>query len=136
MNIRIFFFLLVSSLVFVTGCAPEETIEPDVDPREKFLGAWKVSENIQGGNTTSYASNVVIDPTNTSRIRIGNIFNLGPASEAFANVAGNSLSLESAAISGFTISGTGAFSSGFFILDYTSTDGDLLFTVKATYTRP
>lgn len=136
MKYKFLILAFISVLALSPGCAPEEDLEPDADPREKFLGGWKVSEEIQGGNTTSYLANVIVDPANTSRIRIGNIFNLGPASEILAIVAGNSLTLESSSVSGFTLSGTGSYSSGFFILDYTSTDGDLFFTVKATYTRP
>lgn len=129
--------VLIMALLLVTfdSCTPEEPIEPDVDPREKFLGNWNVQEKIGGQVTGAYLSVVSNDASNTSRIRIGNIYNLGTSSTVNALVAGNSIDISSQTVTGITILGTGLFSNDAFVLNYTATDGSSNSSVQATYTR-
>lgn len=127
--------IMVILLVIFDSCTPEETIEPEVDQREKFLGSWNVQEKINGQITGAYISIVSLDSSNTSRIKIGNIYNLGVYSTVNALVAGNSLDISEQSITGITIKGTGLFSNEGFSLNYTAADGSSTSSVQATYTR-
>jgi hypothetical protein len=127
--------VLALLLIAFDSCTPEDPIEPDVDQREKFLGTWNVQEKIDGQVTGAYISVVSNDVSNTSRIRIGNIYNLGVSSAVNALVAGNSLNISTQAITGITITGTGLYSSNGFTLNYTASDGSSTSSVQAIYTK-
>jgi hypothetical protein len=128
-------FLFIVTLFTLVSCADEEPIEPDIDPRDKFLGQWNVSEEEQGVGTLNYTAGVVYDSSNTSRIQINNIYNLGSGVSVKALVAGNSLSISSQDADGIAINGSGTYSSSSFILNYTADEGDQVHTIRATYTR-
>ena len=125
---------MISSL-FLVGCADEAIIEPAVDPKDKFLGTWAVKEEIAGQSTQNYSSNIVSDSSNTSKIKIGNIYNLGAGAKLSALVAGNTLDISSQSITGISIAGTGSFVGTSIILNYTANDGSETINVKATYTK-
>jgi hypothetical protein len=129
-----FFLFLITSLMFV-GCTDEAVIEPDVNPKDKFLGTWTVKEEIVGQADQNYTSTITEDATNTSRIKIGNIYNLGTTSIIYALVAGNSLDISSQTITGISISGTGSYLGTSIILNYIANDGSGAINVKATYTK-
>ena len=129
------FFLFSLASLFLVGCADEAIVEPDVDPKDKFLGSWAVKEEIVGQAAQNYSSTITLDATNTSRIKIGNIYNLGAATNLNALVAGNSLNFTTQSITGINIAGTGSFVGTSIILDYTADDGSGAIIVKATYTK-
>lgn len=129
------FFLFLLASLFLVGCADEAIVEPDVDPKDKFLGSWAVKEEIVGQAAQNYSSTITLDATNTSRIKIGNIYNLGAATNLNALVAGNSLNFTTQSITGINIAGTGSFVGTSIILDYTADDGSGAIIVKATYTK-
>jgi hypothetical protein len=52
-----------------------------------------------------------------------------------AIVAGNSLSIDQAEVSGIPISGGGTYSNNSFVLNFTANEGDGPIQVSATYTR-
>jgi len=126
-------FLLAS--LFLVGCADEAIVEPDVDPKDKFLGTWAVKEEIVGQAAQNYSSTITLDATNTSRIKIGNIYNLGAATNLNALVAGNSLNFTTQSITGINIAGTGSYVGTSITLNYTADDGSGAIIVKATYTK-
>jgi hypothetical protein len=127
--------IFIFSLFAIVSCADEDPIEPDTDPRDKFLGQWNVLEEEQGVGSLNYIATVVNDSGNTSRIQINNIYNLGSAVSVKALVADNSLSISAQDADGITISGSGTFSTNSFILNYTADEGDQVHAIKATYTR-
>jgi len=126
-------FLLAS--LFLVGCADEAIVEPDVDPKDKFLGTWAVKEEIVGQAAQNYSSTITLDATNTSRIKIGNIYNLGASTNLNALVAGNSLNFTTQSITGINIAGTGSFVGTSIILNFTADDGSGAINVTATYTK-
>ncbi|MCB0820193.1 MAG: hypothetical protein KDC13_06190, partial [Bacteroidetes bacterium] len=69
--------LVIAALLSLNACTEEDPIEPNVDPREKFIGTWNVQEKIGGQVTGAYQSTITNDAGNTARISIGNIYNLG-----------------------------------------------------------
>jgi hypothetical protein len=127
--------LLVLIVLSWSACVEEDPIEPDIDSREKFIGIWSVQEKIGGQVTGAYQSVVSNDASNTSRITIGNIYNLGAGSSITAIVAGNSLDISSQVVTGITIQGSGLFSGERFTLNYTANDGSGAQTVEAVYSK-
>ena len=129
---------LIVVLTFLAGlssCVDPEPVEPDVDPRDKYLGTWNVQEKIGGQITGAYQSTVTYDASNTSRISIGNIYNLGSSASLKALVVGNALDMDSQVITGITIYGNGLFSNSGFSLTYTAIDGTDTQEVQATYSK-
>lgn len=129
------FFLLLALSASLISCADEEPLEPDTDPREKFVGNWTVSEEVAGAASGTYPSSVSLDSVNSAQIIISNIFNLGNAVSVSATVSENSLSIGSQTVSGIVIAGTGSFLANSFVLNYTANDGSMIESVKATYSR-
>ena len=126
--------LLFLSFLLVS-CTDDNPVEPDVDPKVKFIGSWNVKEEIGGQVTGNYPSTVTTDASNSSRIQIGNIYNLGSAQSIKALVINNSLDISQQTITGVIISGSGIYSGNGFILNYTANDGSGPQSVKATYTK-
>jgi hypothetical protein len=122
---------LFMCLVLIS-CADEE---PIVDSREKFLGTWNVREEIGNQITGNYVSIVTNDPTNSAKIVIDNIYNLGAPEKIAALVANNSLSISQASITGIGISGSGTYSGSEFILNLTVDEGSGPIQVKTTYSK-
>jgi hypothetical protein len=121
--------------MLLVSCAEEDPIEPETDPKDKFIGTWNVKEEIAGQVTGNYPSVVTSDTSNTSKIVIGNIYNLGTAVKIKALVVNNSLDISLQTITGVNIVGTGTNSGSGYILNYTADDGSGAQTVKATYTK-
>lgn len=122
-------------MLVLASCTETDPIEPEVDPRDKFLGTWTVQEKIDGQVSGAYQSEVIYDPGNTSRIRINNIYNLGSQAGVNALIAGNSIDISSQTITGVIISGTGLFSGDGFTLNYSANDGANVNQVQAVYTQ-
>ena len=122
-------------MLVLASCTETDPLEPEVDPRDKFLGTWTVQEKIDGQVSGAYQSEVIYDSGNTSRIRINNIYNLGSQAGVTALIAGNSVDISSQTITGIIISGTGLFSGDGFTLNYTASDGSQVNTVQAVHTK-
>lgn len=122
-------------MLVLASCTETDPLEPEVDPRDKFLGTWTVQEKIDGQVSGAYQSEVIYDPGNTSRIRINNIYNLGSQAGVTALIAGNSVDISSQTITGIIISGTGLFSGDGFTLNYTASDGSQVNTVQAVHSK-
>jgi hypothetical protein len=130
-----YIYLFLTTSLILVGCAEEGQIEPDIDPRDKFIGTWAVKEEIAGQATQNYSSIIVVDSSNTSKIKIGNIYNLGAGAKLSALVAGNTLEISSQSITGISIAGTGSYAGTSFILNYTAIESSETINVKATYTK-
>ena len=130
-----YIYLFLTTSLILVGCAEEGQIEPDIDPKDKFIGTWSVKEEIIGQATQNYSSIIVADSSNTSKIKIGNIYNLGAGAKLSALVAGNTLEISSQSITGINIAGTGSYAGTSFILNYTAIESSETINVKATYTK-
>lgn len=130
---------LCSMLFFcltLVSCTDEDPlVDQDTDPRDKFIGAWNVREETAGQVTGNYSSAVTNNPNNTSQIIINNIYGLGDSKKIAALVAGNTLQISQANITGISISGSGTFSDGGFIINLTIDEGDGPKQVKTTYSK-
>lgn len=129
---RLFYLIAIPLLLLTVSCTDED--DDNGDSREKYTGTWNVKDET-GGQSQTYNATVSNDPANSSRILIGNIYNLGESASIQAIVAGNSLQLVTTDVSGFRISGSGNYSNNSFTLNYTANDGEKDRAVKATYTR-
>lgn len=119
----------------MVSCAEEELPGVETDPRIKFTGNWSVSEETAGVSTGTYPSTIILDSTNTTRIVIGNIFNLGNTATVQASVSSSNLNITSQSVTGISIAGTGSFAGNSFVLNYTANDGSITESVKATYSK-
>jgi hypothetical protein len=81
--VKIFVLILSISLF---GCTEDTDLPTDVDPVEKFLGTWNVSDNALKIN---YEVNIVKSTSNSSMVILNNFADSGDAAEGL--VAGNSI---------------------------------------------
>jgi len=125
-------------LCFVlVSCTDEEPIliQDTEDPRDKFIGSWNVLEETAGQVTRNHGSVITNDPNNTAQIIINNIYGLGNYEKIAALVAGNTLQISQASITGISISGSGTYSGSGFIINLTVDEGDGPKQVKTTYSK-
>jgi hypothetical protein len=98
------FFILV---VLITGCMTDQNSNTDTgDPRDKFLGDWKVTETCSRMN---YNVTISDDPQNSTQVLIENFGNPGAGySPAVALVTGSTIYISSQTIGeGWSVSGSG-----------------------------
>lgn len=97
------------SLLFVVaigfcGCTVEDP-DSDIDPREKYLGSWQVSDQPARLN---YQVNIQYNPSNSTEILLQNFADLGGS--AVGLVVGNSVIIDKQSIGGsFQVEGTGSY---------------------------
>jgi len=78
MKTRTYSILLIFLLSLVFTSCIDDDILYDEDPRDKFLGVWKVSEDCIRLN---YDVNIKYDPGNSAQVLIENFANPGPGSD-------------------------------------------------------
>jgi hypothetical protein len=94
-----------------------------------------VREETAGQVTSNHESVITNDPNNTAQIIINNIYGLGNSEKIAALVAGNTLQISQANITGISISGSGTYSGSGFIINLTVDEGDGPKQVKTTYSK-
>lgn len=105
---KLTFPLIVLTLLF-SACAEEDSNDPSVDDREKFLGKWKCTEII-GGSSSSFDI-YITSFSESDSIRISNFSNYGNTAVALGIVSGNSLVIpyQQISITNIPVQGTGTF---------------------------
>ena len=103
--------LIASALLFFSSCADDNTVDPNVDPREKFLGGWTCKETI-GANTITFTINISSYGESDS-VRISNFSGYGNTAVALGLVTGNSLQIpnQQIGITNIPVQGSGTYSS-------------------------
>ena len=126
-------FLLI--LATFSGCIIEEE-DPNTDPRDKFLGDWKVDETCSRGN---YIVTISYDPSNSTQVLLKNFGNPGSGYDpAVGFVVGNELYISSQTIGpSWTVSGQGSYvkSNETIGWNYSLTIGGNLLQCSALYSR-
>ncbi|MCD4746211.1 MAG: hypothetical protein K8R58_07920 [Bacteroidales bacterium] len=63
----------VPFLIVLNACESDEddNVNPEVDPRDNFLGNWNVNETCQ---RDAYSVTIVVDPSNSSQVLIKNFW--------------------------------------------------------------
>ena len=115
-SIKVFLLLTMLSGMVLQGCvvSEDDQVNPS-DPREKFLGDWKVDESCSRMN---YTVSISADPGNSSQVLIDNFGNPGPDYDpAVGLIVSNTIKVSSQNIGeGWTVSGNGTFQSNGTIL--------------------
>jgi len=113
MSAKAYILLILSlvSMTLISSCVIDEgdDVNP-TDPREKFLGDWKVNESCTRLNYNVY---ITTDPGNSQQVLIENFSNPGPGYDpAVALIVSNSIVVSNQNIGeGWTVSGQGTYQS-------------------------
>ncbi len=126
--------ILVLSLISSCDLGIDDPVDPE-DPRDKFLGEWKVNEDCLRMN---YSVEITPDPGNSAQVLISNFGNPGPGYDpAVGLVTTNTIHVTSQTIGeGWTVSGKGTYQSdGSVLWDYSLLIGPTGMDCSAVYTR-
>jgi hypothetical protein len=132
-----YFLLPVLLLVMLfPACLPDDDdpVNPG-DPRDKFLGTWKVNETCSRMN---YTVQITPDPSNSSQVLIANFGNPGPGYDpAVAIVTSGTITVTTQTIGeGWTVSGTGTYlQNGTIDWAYTLVIGPSVMDCSALFSR-
>ena len=132
-------YLLIAAVAFVCllpacGTETDDNVNP-TDPRDKFLGEWKVNETC---NRLNYTVQISADPGNSTQVLIQNFGNPGPGYDpAVGLVVSNAITVGSQLIGeGWTVSGTGIYQTGGTITwNYSLKIGQETYSCSATYSK-
>lgn len=126
--------LIIISLLFAAACEDDTDLLPEEDPRDKFLGVWKVNEDCIRLN---YDVNILYNPDNSSQVLIENFANPGPGyPPAVALVVGDRIFVEQQVIGdNWNVSGDGTLDSGVITWEYDLLIGGNLYQCSSTYSR-
>ena len=130
--------LILTTLLIIStlpGCVIDEE-DPNADPRDKFLGTWKVDETCSRMN---YTVTISYDPSNSTQVLISNFGNPGSGyNPAVGFVVGNDIYISSQTIGpSWTASGEGTYNGGNETIGWTYSlkIGGNLFQCNALYSR-
>jgi hypothetical protein len=124
---KIIWISFASIALFIASCS-DETVEPTVDPRDKFTGDWLCQETITGQQPQTFTISISKLGSGDS-VKISNFSNYGTSSpQTIAEIDDNSIVISSQNITstGITVQGSGLYSKSGgekINLSYT-TDGD------------
>ena len=131
-------FLMLFLLIGLISCQPDEEIDPNEDPRDKFVGSWTCKESsIIWGNTT-FTVEISLDSSNTNRVLMKNFYHLGTDEEPYGIVSNYNiiLPLQYVCDNTIQINGTGdMINKNRIDWIYYSDDGADLDTVTAVFTK-
>lgn len=116
--------IAVVAISFI-GCTTDENPGP-TDDRDKYVGTWSCTELDASNVQSTFTVNISKKTSDSTRIYIGNIGNIGSAYKPEAVVSGNTFSIPSYNSQGYTVSGSGSYSSssGKINMNYTVNDGN------------
>jgi len=97
---------VLSMLIFCSGCEETDDTDPDMDPRDDFVGEWNCNEVPAKRN--SYRVLINYDNSNSSQVLLFNFGLLGQNASAYGIVAGNDVTVPLQEIDGdWTVDGQG-----------------------------
>ena len=124
---KISFIAFATFALFIASCS-DETVDPTVDPRDKFTGSWLCQETITGTPTQSFTITISKVGSGDS-VKISNFSNYGSTSpQTYAEISGNSIVIPYQEITqtNIVVQGSGIYSSNGGVkitMNYT-TDGE------------
>lgn len=96
--------MLIVFTVGFYGCTVDDT-DDDIDPREKYIGSWQVSDQPARLN---YEVSIQNNPSNSAEVLLQNFADLGD--DAVGLVVGNSVIIDKQTIMGnFQVEGSGTY---------------------------
>lgn len=134
-NAKIFLFAAVLASAAFVSCQPDEEPAP-ADARDPFVAAWTVVENSSQIGTTNYTVHINKVTTNTTQVQIENFYNIGFGFKAFADISGNSITLNQQTYNGNQLHGSGTKTGTNSIsMTYYVNNGTTIDTCTATLSR-
>jgi hypothetical protein len=129
-QIRLVVLGMVSVMLFFASCIPDDN--SDLNPVDKFLGTWSVSDNAVRLN---YQVTISSNPLNSAEVLMSNFADLGKS--AVGLVVGNTFVVEGQTLVGnYLVSGTGSYVSDSRLnFNYELNDGIDVETRQATFSR-
>ena len=100
-------------ITFLSGCVPDEDVEPGGDLRDKFTGTWNFTETpaARSPDAISFTVTIIYDQANTSQVLLRNFAQLGGKYAPYGIVTSNRITIPSQEVDpGFLLSGTGTLS--------------------------
>jgi len=98
----------LTALVF-SSCEEDLDFFSD-DPRDAFIGEWKVKEESTLKTTYNYFVSIESSESDTTIVYINNFYQMGDDYSVKANVSGSRITIPSQTVSGFSILGSGSVS--------------------------
>ena len=108
---KISFIAFATITLFIASCT-DETVDPTVDPRDKFTGSWLCQETITGTPTQSFTITISKVGSGDS-VKISNFSNYGTTSpQTYAEISGNSIVIpfQNITTTGIPVQGSGLYS--------------------------
>lgn len=134
----LYLFLFISISALIVSCDPTDgPDEPDVDPRDKFVGSWICNEtSTQNGNST-YNVIVSLNPTNSAQILLAQFYQMSSGQKVYAIVANNNATVPEQTLTGLVIKGSGNYSTTTSKINWTYyvNDGADIDTCTAVYSK-
>ncbi|MFC1734091.1 hypothetical protein ACFL6I_27620 [candidate division KSB1 bacterium] len=91
-----------------TNCKKDEDNDPDIDPRDKYVGTWLCTEDTPKKNTKiAYTVTINLDPGNSSQILLYNFNLFGPSENVHGLVTNNVVTVPVQTVSNTTVDGKG-----------------------------
>lgn len=108
---KIIWISFASIALFLSSCT-DETVDPSVDPRDKFTGSWLCQETVTGSPAQSFTITISKVGSGDS-VKISNFSNYGSTSpQTYAEIAGNSIVIpfQNITSTGIPVQGSGLYS--------------------------
>ncbi len=111
----------------------DDANDPDIDPRDKFTGAWLCTED---DKKIAYTVNIILDPSNSSQILLKNFNLFGEDKSAYGIVTNNLVTVPSQPILNNDVYGKGNYINAKTInWEYYVNDVADIDTITAVYTK-
>lgn len=108
---KISFIAFATIALFIASCT-DETVDPTIDPRDKFTGSWRCQETITGSPAQTFTITISKVGSGDS-VKISNFSNYGTTSpQTFAEISGNSIVIpfQNITATGIPVQGSGLYS--------------------------
>jgi hypothetical protein len=137
--IKYTFVLLTLASVFFS-CNPDDTNntpQPNVDPRDKFVGSWLCNEHSHQMGNSSFTVPISKDINNSSQIALANFYQLGSSQKVYGVVTNNTVTISNQTVSGKSVRGSGTITNNNNTINwnYYVDDGADIDTCTAVFTK-
>lgn len=120
---KLLLFLLAITALILPACELDD-VDPDADPRDKFVGTWRFDESPLKSDLAFYNVVITKDPGNTAQVLLRNFGNVGNFHSAVGVVAGSIIAVDSQTVASVTLNGTGTMTtSSLMTWTYSINDG-------------
>ncbi|TND08019.1 MAG: hypothetical protein FD123_2702 [Bacteroidetes bacterium] len=90
---KIGLFAVAAFVLALPACQPEEEEPTPTDDRDKFVAAWTCVENSTNSGQTTFNVHINKSTTNSAQVKLENLYNIGQAFSAVADVSGSNLTI-------------------------------------------